>query len=407
MKFAPIPDHPRKPSPPPWLTSIAAAFLAVITGCASPAPPQAPSLNLPEPAKDLTATRISDEVSLHWTTPEQTTSHTNIKGSITAEICRTASAPSAPCTAIARIAVKPGPSQTTDSLPAALIASAPALLTYRVQLFNSANRSAGPSNDAFAPAGSAPPPLQPLRAPPTRNRNQLEWTPTSSPAFIELIRQSLNPDGTPILPAPKSPKPSANPIAKKPAQKPAPAPNPSTPSAIPTSNTPTEVKLRTPTSSTDPGGTLDQTAEKNSTYRYTAQRVLTVTLTGHALQLHSSISQPITLTLRDIFPPRVPTGLEAVPGGLTPTDRSIDLSWNPNPETDLAGYYVYRQDIDSSGAVAATATRLNSSPVVGPAYRDQTAIPGRRYAYRVSAVDQANNESPLSEAVEETLREQE
>jgi hypothetical protein len=68
---------------------------------------------------------------------------------------------------------------------------------------------------------------------------------------------------------------------------------------------------------------------------------------------------------------------------------------------------VYRQDIDPSGAVAATATRLNSSPVVGPAYRDQTAIPGRRYAYRVSAIDQAGNESPRSEAVEETLREQE
>ena len=41
--------------------------------------------------------------------------------------------------------------------------------------------------------------------------------------------------------------------------------------------------------------------------------------------------------------------------------------------------------IDSSGAAAATATRLNSSPVVGPAYRDQTAIPGRRYAYRLTA----------------------
>jgi hypothetical protein len=408
MKFAPTPSHPGQPSSLRWLTSIAAALLAVAIGCASPAPPQAPSLNLPEPAKDLAATRISDEVHLQWTTPEKTTSHTNINGPITAQICRTAATPPDPstsCTAVARIAVKPGPSQATDTLPASLTSAPPTLLTYRVELLNSKNRSAGPSNEAFAPAGSAPPPIQQLRATPTRDGIQLEWTPTTSPASIELIRQSLNPDGTPILPTPKAPKPSANPMAKKPAQKPAPNPSPS--AAIATSSTPTEIKLRTPTSSTDPGGTLDQTAEKNSTYRYTAQRVLNATLAGHALQLHSSISQPISLTLRDIFPPRVPTGLEAVPGGLTPADRSIDLSWNPNSETDLAGYYVYRQDIDTSGAVAATATRLNSSPVVGPAYRDQTAIPGRRYAYRVSAIDQAGNESPRSEAVEETLREQE
>jgi hypothetical protein len=376
----------------------AALLTALVIGCASPAPPLTPSLNLPDPIKDLTAERIGNTVHLHWTTPTQTTSRVPLKGPVTAEICRT-TAPSAPCTQTLRIPTQPGPSTASDALPATLTTDPAALLIYRIQLLNSHNRSAGPSNEAFAAAGSAPPPVTALQTTPTPEGIQLTWTATPSPAAIELTRIPLNPDGTPILPAPKSAKTSPNPIAKKPPQKS--QPNPPTPTAP----APTETKLRTPAATSDPGGTLDHTAQKNSTYRYTAQRVLTVTLSGHALELRSPISPPVTLTLHDIFPPHTPTGLEAVPGGLSPTDRSIDLSWTPDSDPDLAGYFVYRQDIDSTGAVAATATRLNSTPVVGPAYRDQTAKPGRRYAYRVSAVDQAGNESPRSEPVQETLRE--
>jgi hypothetical protein len=136
-------------------------------------------------------------------------------------------------------------------------------------------------------------------------------------------------------------------------------------------------------------------------YRYTAQRVRAVSLGGHALELRSPISQPVTVAMRDIFPPHPPSGLEAVPGGATAADRSIDLSWSPNTEADLAGYIVYRQEIDSKGEAAGTATRLNATPVVGPAYRDQTAIAAHRYAYRVTAVDTAP-----SDPVQETLREQ-
>ena len=87
-------------------------------------------------------------------------------------------------------------------------------------------------------------------------------------------------------------------------------------------------------------------------------------------------------------------------------DRSIDLSWRPNTDPDLAGYIVYRQEIDSKGVAAGTATRLNPIPVVGPAYRDHTAIAGHRYAYYVTAVDTAGNESGPSDKVQETLREQ-
>jgi fibronectin type 3 domain-containing protein len=110
--------------------------------------------------------------------------------------------------------------------------------------------------------------------------------------------------------------------------------------------------------------------------------------------------------MRDTFPPPPPSGLEAIPGGAGAADRSIDLSWTPDNDADLAGYFVYRQEVDPQGQVTGTVTRLNTIPVVGPAYRDQTVLPGHRYAYRVTAVDTAGNESAPSADVQETLREQ-
>src|SRR5579863_10782647 len=44
-----------------------------LAGCASPGPPLPPSLKLPEVVSSgLTATRVGDEVRLHWTTPART-----------------------------------------------------------------------------------------------------------------------------------------------------------------------------------------------------------------------------------------------------------------------------------------------------------------------------------------------
>ena len=172
------------------------------------------------------------------------------------------------------------------------------------------------------------------------------------------------------------------------------------------SKAPGEVKLETPKEAVDAGGTVDRTAQKGESYRYTARRLREVSLQGHALELRSDLSSPVTVTMLDTFPPGVPTGIEAIAGGATPSDRSIDLSWTPDIDPDLAGYSVYRQEVTSAGQVAGTATRLNTTPIVGPAYRDQTAVPGHRYAYRVTAVDASGNESAPSADVQETLREQ-
>jgi hypothetical protein len=398
-----LPTRPSRPHAGRCLIAICATLsISLALGCASPGPPRAPSLRLPVIVKDLTAERVGDEVHLHWTTPEKTTDDLPIKGSLTAEICRdpAPSSPPQPCTPVKRLAVQPGPSQASDTLPSALNLDPVALLAYRVRILNANQRSAGPSPVALIAAGAPPPPVEDLRATPVRAGVMLEWRQQPSTASVELDRLL---EGVPTpTKAPKlkpSPKPSPNPT-KKSTRKTSPPP------AQPKPATPAEVKLQTPNQASDVGGTIDRTAQFGETYRYTAHRVRTVTLSGHSLKLRSPDSPPVVLLVKDTFPPAPPTGLAAVPGGATPADASIDLSWDPDTDADLAGYIVYRQQVNSTGALTGPATRLNATPVVGPAYRDQTAVVGQSYAYRVTAVDTVGNESAPSADVQEKLREQ-
>jgi hypothetical protein len=406
----------------PIAGSAALLLLSLVVGCASPGPPHPPTLNLPELVKDLAADRVGDEVNLHWTTPSKTTDGLNIKGPVTAEICRlappTPAPPIPPCTPVKRLLVQPGPSQTTELLPRPLTVDPVALLTYRVQLFNRRGHSAGLSPEAFAAAGAAPPPVAQLRATPIRTGAMLEWQPQSLSAAIELDRLldgATPPSKQPSPPKPTTRKPAGRSSRAKPKPQGKPKPTPKSSSAKPSFESappnPAEVKLLASREPSDPGGTIDRTAERGQTYHYTAQRIRSVVLpgntpAGHKLELRSPTSPPVTMLMRDTFPPAAPTGLAAIPASLTPADRSIDLSWEPNTDSDLAGYIVYRQQILSTGAFAGPPTRLNSTPIIGPSFRDQTATPGQRYAYRVTAVDSSGNESAPSADVQEILREQ-
>ncbi|HMF64513.1 MAG TPA: hypothetical protein VK608_10535 [Edaphobacter sp.] len=337
---------------------------------------------------DLTAQRIGNQVQLHWTTPSRTTDRLDIVGNLTAEVCRQTNPSSVgTCATVQHLSVHPGPSQTIDPLPQLLTADPAVLVAYRIQIFNVAGRSAGPSGQAFAAAGAAPPTIAQLRATPTRDGALIEWlrqtsaTPIASTVELDRVPFSASPSQ-------KAPAKSA---AKQPLQLTAPKPS--------------EVHLQAGKDLADPGGTLDRTAQKGETYTYTAQRVRSVELGGHTLELRSPKSTAVTMLFSDTFPPQAPTGLASVPGGTTSADRSIDLSWQPGTEADLAGYIVYRQEITSNGQPQSPATRLNQIPVVGPAFRDLTATPGHRYTYRVTAIDTAGNESQPSADVQEILRE--
>jgi hypothetical protein len=110
--------------------------------------------------------------------------------------------------------------------------------------------------------------------------------------------------------------------------------------------------------------------------------------------LESADSVPLIVTPKDIFPPAAPQGLvAAVLQGDPAAAPVVDLSWSISPESDVAGYRVYRSEQEGQRG-AAVASELPT-----PAYHDAAVQPGHRYWYTVTAVDRFGNESPASAAV--------
>jgi len=115
--------------------------------------------------------------------------------------------------------------------------------------------------------------------------------------------------------------------------------------------------------------------------------------------VESSDSAPLILTPKDTFPPAAPQRLVAVPipdeNQATGTAGGhIELSWDINQEPDLAGYWVYRSEQPDT-----TGPRINTILLPTPTFRDITAVVGKHYTYRVTAVDRSGNESSFSSPV--------
>jgi predicted small lipoprotein YifL len=115
-----------------------------------------------------------------------------------------------------------------------------------------------------------------------------------------------------------------------------------------------------------------------------------------AIFLESASSPSTCITPRDTFAPAAPRGLSAVAG-----EGLMNLSWDANKETDLAGYLVLRGE-----APGDTLQPLTPAPIAGTSYEDKTVAAGVRYVYVVVAVDKASpsNRSAQSARVEETAR---
>jgi hypothetical protein len=100
------------------------------------------------------------------------------------------------------------------------------------------------------------------------------------------------------------------------------------------------------------------------------------------------------ITPADTFAPAAPRNPAAIAGS-----GSINLIWDANAESDLAGYLVLRAEAPSD-----TLQPMTQEPVAAAAYRDTAVKPGVRYVYSVVAVDRAGNRSAESARVEETAR---
>jgi hypothetical protein len=359
--------------------ALALALAAGLSGCGTPGAPQPPSLNLPDRVADLAAARAGDHVALAWTMPKKNTDKLLLKGEIVVRVCHKEGAGSCEPSG-ARLQFAPGAKGTfTDTLAPALAAGAPRALTYFVELVNRNGRSAGLSNGAIVLAGKSPEPVSDLRLAVRKEGVALHWTPDATQAAVRLHRTLLTP-----------PKRDANP-EKGPL---APAPEP------------LEQNLLVE-GGASAGQALDRTVRFGETYEYRAQHVVLATVDKETIELAGELCAPVRVEILDVFPPAVPTGLAAVATAPEPgvegaqTQPSIDLSWQPVTDADLAGYIVYRRE---GGAEWQRISPTQPQPgMIAPAFHDAHVVSGHTYVYAVSAIDQKGHESALSAEAQETV----
>jgi hypothetical protein len=389
-----------------------------MVGCANPGPPKSPSLRLPAYVRDLAATRRGTTVELRFTIPQSTTDKLPLKAAnVKAEFCRAVdtgacvAVPELPEQSFARVA-NAQPGQPTlavvhDTLPAELASGAAHVLAYRVELFGDTGRTAGFSDPAYAASGVGPSPVEGLQVQGSRLGVVLSWKPSTrqDDGTVILRREDISPNPKTahaphrVVPAtPAAPSPGKTATAHRSSSTAA----PKTPKAAKASedNEPNVVWLTTapqpdplagdsavadPVQPARDGITLDITALADESYRYTAERRLSVLLGGRTLELRSEVSAPVEFTLHDVYPPAAPTDLSAA--SFDSPKPAVDLIWQPVDDPRLAGYNVYRDNGDGNK------TRLNSAPVSLPAFHDDTVTAGKRYRYSVTAVDAKGNES--------------
>lgn len=123
--------------------------------------------------------------------------------------------------------------------------------------------------------------------------------------------------------------------------------------------------------------------------------VRSVATIGTAL-IESDPSSPICVTPRDTFAPAAPKTLQAVGSA-----GVVNLIWDANTETDLAGYLVLRGE-----APGDRLQPLTPEPIRETRYQDRSVKPGVTYIYAIVAVDRATppNRSAESNRVQETAR---
>jgi len=105
------------------------------------------------------------------------------------------------------------------------------------------------------------------------------------------------------------------------------------------------------------------------------------------------IDDNVGLTNCKTFTPHI---VPMAPAGLTeaPQMHAVLLSWQPNPELDIAGYRLYR-----SSSVNGPFTLLNPNLLVSTSYTDNTGPDVIYYYYQLTAVDTYNHESLPSETI--------
>jgi len=341
------------------------------TACANIGPPEPPSLDLPKPPSDLRALRKGDRVTLTWTIPTQTTDRQTLRSFGATQICRGLQAELTRCTSVGQAPPEKSvrksgeqkiPGSYVDVLTNTIETDNPeSFLTYAIEALNADGRGAGLSNQVRVSLAHTLPPPKDLNARVTAQGVVLDWTNNAPqavpPAMRYVYRVYRREEG-------KQQKMLVGELSAE-----------------------SEPRL----------SLTDSSIEWQKTYEYHTEAVTLVAPPGKPeVQVEGDDSPEIKVFADDVFPPAVPTGLQAVFSG--PGQQPfIDLVWAPDTDVDLAGYNVYRREERTEPV------QLNTGPVKTPAYRDSNVAAGKHYLYSVSAVDVRGNESARSEEADENV----
>lgn len=351
-----------------------------IDGCASPSEPYERKAPTPQAVNDLTAIRSGNDVTLSFTLPNEAMDRRPLGTPLTIEIYRDFESPpaaggkplQAPTNPTLRVTIPAsmvdrysdqGRVRYSDALSGEDFAQyAGSVAVYVVRTFASPKKSSANSNAAAVGVQPAPQAIDDLKADVTSSAIVLAWTPPKPLA-----------DAAPTIAGYRLYRAEAAPGAT--------ADNPQLKSPL----------ARVGETSPDSESFRDAQFSFGATYVYSVR-----SFSQYAAEaLESTDSNLVVLTPRDTFPPAAPQGLIAV---LVPAQGNvlphIELSWGISPETDLAGYNVYRTE-----QAGVQPTRLNAELLLTPAFRDMNVQHGRVYFYTVTAVDSSGNESSSSAAV--------
>ncbi len=356
-------------------------LLCLVASCGAPGEPTPPRPLVPETIADLAVRQAGDSVALSFTLPRKTVDGQPLTEPPAVEIYRAFLSTGTPPEKLTTRLVYTIPSALVDTYlaeghvrfldplkPEELAGHAGEQAVYMVRTRASKRRASADSNVAAVRVYPVPERIGDLRAEVTETAIELSWSPprrTSAGAALESLA------GYRVYRAEVEPG-----------------------AEVAASQDPSKAKLKTPLELLAPTPTAafrDTRFEFGHTYLYTVRSVAQY----ESDSAESADSQSVVVTPRDIFPPAAPKGLEVifVPATIDAAAH-LELSWDISPEADLAGYYVYRSELpDTRGE------RLTQDLLLAPVFRDMSVVPGGRYTYRVSAVDRAGNESPLSAPV--------
>jgi hypothetical protein len=347
------------------------AVLLLFTACGSIRPPEPPSLDLPKPPSDLRGTRKGSKVLLTWTVPTVTTDRQTAHSFGPTRICRGLQAELTKCgTPVGQEPPLPtaGKSSSqkltgsyTDELSPGQTDNATGFAIYAIEVLNADGRGAGLSNQVHASLAPTLLPPRDFSARVTAQGVVLTWTSDTPMAnsqsvhYVYCVYRRLEKSQQQILAG--------------------------------------EVSI----DSKHDFSLTDSSFEWEKTYEYHAEAVTVIAEPNKPeIRVEGDDTPEVEVFVDDVFPPAVPTGLQAVFSG--PGQQPfIDLIWAPDTDADLDGYNVYRHE------EGARAVKLNAGLVKTPSYRDTTVTSGNHYFYSVSAVDLRGNESGYSDEASESV----